>query len=178
VGGSDTHDVLIPGVTNEGEFARGESEHYATGKARTIAAVGEDKGSAKENGLAFAKAVEAGNSYVTFGPILDLSKTPGGEYDTESGTFNMTFKISSLTGVNKVMVMKKDGPDAYTEGTLNGKYSDVKNIAYDASALTEAGGTYTVDVPVASGEKTWIAILVVDNNGNYAVTNPYWITGK
>ena len=153
VGGSDTHDVLVQGVTNEGKFARGESEHYATGKARTVAAVGEDKGSPKENGLAFAKAVEAGNSYVTFGPILDLSKIPGGEYDTEDGAFNMTFKVNSLTGIQKVMVMKKDGPDTYTEGTLNGDGLDVKNIAYDESVLTEADGTYTVKVPVAADEK-------------------------
>lgn len=76
LGGSDTHDVLIPGVTNQGEFARGESEHYNSGKVRTIADVGSTEGkNVVDTGLTFTKAVAEGHSYVSFGPILEMDRS-------------------------------------------------------------------------------------------------------
>lgn len=198
VGGSDTHDVLIPGVTNKGGdytatnytgFARGESEHYNSGKVRTFAYVGDTAGNVKDMGLKFSKAAAEGKSYISFGPVLTLDQKPGdAEAKVENGTFTLKLKVDSLAKITDVLVLTKDAQDEYKEGTLNGApnpgysapYQDQSYIKYD-KALSPAvsdDGNYTIDIPAAEGTDTWAAVLVMDENGNYAMTNPYWLSGK
>lgn len=195
VAGSDTHDVLIPGVTNKGGdynasgykgFARGESEHYNTGKVRTFSNVGDVKGkSTKETGLAFAQAAAKGHSYISFGPVLTLGQTPGegNQYTaSEDSTVALNVKIDSLAKIKDVLVLTKDAKDQYQEGSLIGAYQDQKYIKYDKGLskmnINKKNVDYEIKVPVKDGEKTWAAILVMDENGNYAMTNPYWLSGK
>ena len=191
LGGSDTHDVLIPGVTNQGEFARGESEHYNSGKVRTIADVGSTEGkNVVDTGLTFTKAVAEGHSYVSFGPILEMDQKPGEIYQVNSDQkFNLKLDAKSLTDIKEVIVMTGDSKDNYESETLIGAYqkdSYGTHIKYDKAltdqAATIAGDkkTAAVDLSLAvdSGKKTWVSILVMDVNGNYAVTNPFWIDGK
>ncbi|MCI8648419.1 MAG: CehA/McbA family metallohydrolase [Firmicutes bacterium] len=198
VGGSDTHDVLIPGVTNKGGdytatnyegFARGESEHYNSGKVRTFAYVNDTNGTVKDVGLKFTKAAAEGASYISFGPVLTLDQKPGDmEAKIENGTFTLNMKVDSLAAITDVLVLTKDAKDNYTAGTLNGEpnpgysspYQDQTYIKYDKalSPAVSADGNYTISVPVESGHDTWAAVLVMDENGNYAMTNPYWLSAK
>lgn len=185
VAGSDTHDVLVPGVTNKGEFARGESQHYNSGKARTFAKA-KAEGSITDVGLAFNEAVSEGNSYISFGPVLNMDKVPGGEAQTAAnGSFDFTINVKSLAKVKDVILLTKDAAEAYTTSGLIGTQQDQTTLKYvkeqskigeDANAAVK-DGNYTFKVPVKAGEKTWAAVLVMDENGNYAITNPYWITG-
>ncbi|MDO4542700.1 MAG: S-layer homology domain-containing protein, partial [Bacillota bacterium] len=32
-----------------------------------------------------------------------------------------------------------------------------------------------VSVGISQGAKAWVAVMVVDENGNFAITNPYWV---
>lgn len=201
VGGSDTHDVLIPGVTNKGgdytasnytAFARGESEHYNSGKVRTYAFVGDTNGTVKDIGLKFSKAAAEGKSYISFGPVLTPDQEPGDtEAEIKDGVFTLNLKVDSLAKITDVLVLTKDAKDEYKEGTLNGTpnpgysspYQEQQYIKYDKSLSPEligadGTGTYTINIPVTSDTNTWAAVLVMDENGNYAMTNPYWLSGK
>lgn len=191
LGGSDTHDVLIPGVTNKGQFARGESEHYNSGKVRTIAEVGSTDGkNVVDTGLAFTKAVAEGHSYVSFGPILEMDQKPGAVYQLNSSeAFKLKLDAKSLTDIKEVIVMTGDSKDNYESSTLVGSYqkdSYGEYIKYDKELTDQAAviagdkksAAVNLELSVDSGKKTWISVLVMDANGNYAVTNPFWVEGK
>lgn len=199
LGGSDTHDVLVPGVTNKGGdytasdytgVARGESEHYNSGKVRTFAFVGNQKDTVEKTGVNFSKAVSGGNSYLSFGPVLDLDQKPGDQNAViKDSKFTLNLEVKSLAKITDVLVLTKDGQDEYKKGTLNGApnpgysspYQDQTYIKYDASLSPKEiadNGRYTIEIPVDKDTETWAAILVMDENGNYAVTNPYWISEK
>ncbi|MEG1497605.1 MAG: S-layer homology domain-containing protein, partial [Clostridiales bacterium] len=213
VAGSDTHDVLYPGVANN----KGGTAvvTYATGKARTVVKVPEVKEQAqvnalenttenpksyalKENGLAFTQAAAAGQSYITMGPILDLSKAPGsklgdgatpGEKIVYNEKFSVDIGIKSLSGIQDVVVLSNFGKDTYTyQGKdkkaakpADYKLSHVYKV-YHVDQLqgneNEASFTFSVDVP--KGQSGYFAFMVVDKNDfhMYAITNPYWVTSK
>lgn len=198
VSGSDTHDVLYPGVTND----KGSTSYvtYATGKGRTVAYVGainEDKDASalKENALSYANAVAAGNSYITLGPILEPNVTPGSEISKSakqgdamvySSPFGISIDIKSLSGIQDVIVLSNFGDKTYTyagkaddaatdeEFTINNVYR-----VYSADQLggnaNEATLNFTANIP--EGESGYFAFMVVDKNEYqmYAITNPYWV---
>ncbi|MBQ1251305.1 MAG: S-layer homology domain-containing protein [Firmicutes bacterium] len=173
VGGSDTHDVIYPGFSGANyENVRGGA-WYATGKIRTIAYVGDvAENDLMANGIAFNNAALNGNSYVTFGPLLQMTEEniPGEFYN--GAKFEVEFTIESLAELEKVFVLTEDatdtfGPTYYTEGML-----------YDEALSSEIEGNkvdYSFSMDVEEGETTWVAFLVMDVNGNFAITNPYWI---
>lgn len=181
IGGSDTHDVLYPGFADENyKNTKRSSTDYVSGKIRTYAYVGETTDSIMENGLAYGEAVVSGHSYTTYGPLLDMDKLPGdGEYTT-SDTFYLNMEIKSLDNIKDILVLTKDADTTY-DGLGTSAYSEGK-IKYDAEAsrlnVNAKEIEFEAKVPVEAGEKTWIAFLVVDVNGSYAITNPYWVVGE
>ena len=109
----------------------------------------------------------------------------------KDGAFTLNLKVDSLAKITDVLVLTKDAKDEYKEGTLNGTpnpgysspYQDQQYIKYDKVLSPEligadGTGTYTINIPVTSDTNTWAAVLVMDENGNYAMTNPYWLSGK
>ncbi len=197
VGGSDTHDVKYPGFSNKSNYTntRGEisaaganDNWYASGKIRTYAYVGTDvtentKGDyIKDNGLAYSEAVVKGNSYITYGPVLDMNKIPGETYKVyQYSQFNACVEVSSLAEVQDFYVLTKDGTEDLT--AMGASMNSSEYLQYDYNATDKLNVNYDADRDVykvyinidVSDEDTWAALLVLDENGNYAITNPWWI---
>lgn len=183
IGGSDTHDVLYPGFAADaegGDYSNARAgAWYASGKIRTFAYVGDTTGTdVTANGLAFANAVVNGHTYTTYGPILTLDQIPGNEYDVD-GTFALTVGVESLANVKDIVVLTKNSADSYA-GLGTSAYTE-QQLKCDADLSTfgvnAKTGEFTIEVDVARGQQDWVAVLVVDENGNYAITSPYWLTG-
>ena len=178
VGGSDTHDVLYPGFAGSDYTNVRGAATYASGKIRTIAYIGEETNDVTENGLAFANAVVGGNSYTTYGPLLsmDADTLPGEYYKGEK--FEVSFDVESLAEIKDILVLTEYA-DAEYEDFTGSDFTYGRSVQYDADASklnvgkNETTFTYTAEVP--KGEFSWVAFLVVDVNGNFAITNPYWI---
>ena len=47
---------------------------------------------------------------------------------------------------------------------------EVEEVAADTNSMK-----YEYSMEVAEGETTWVAFIVVDENANFAITNPYWV---
>lgn len=180
VGGSDTHDVRYPGFAGE-DYTNIRSEgRYSSGKFRSFAYVGETTdGDIMGNGLAFSHAIVDGNSYVSSGPLLTLDKLPGNAYNVKD-SFKFTVDVESLANIKDVAIITKDSKDNYL-GAGKTIYSE-KHLKHDATIskldVNSKNAEYTFEVPVADGESTWVAIFVIDENGNFAITNPYWVYGE
>lgn len=192
VAGSDTHDVRYPGFSSSSNTNNRGSGWYASGKVRTYAYVGTDvtentKGDyIKDNGIAFSEAAVEGNSYITYGPVLDIDKIPGETYNVyQNSEFNAYVEVSSLADLQGIYVLTKTGTQDLTAmGTSMYSHEYMK---YDYEATTydthytydSTKGVYEVYVGVdVDEEDTWAALLVLDTNGNYAVTNPWWINAN
>lgn len=197
VGGSDTHDVLYPGVKND----KGHTAYvtYATGKIRTVAKVDEISSDQDwgivENALSYSNAVAAGNSYVTLGPVLEPSIVSGselgkgvkpGEPIVYDGKFNISIDIKSLSGIRDVVVLSNFGDKTYTYPGMDKKAKTpteytINNVyrVYSANQLggnaNEATLNFTANVP--EGQSGYFAFMVVDKNdySMFALTNPYWV---
>ncbi|MEG1778658.1 MAG: S-layer homology domain-containing protein, partial [Oscillospiraceae bacterium] len=184
VSGSDTHDVLYPGVKND----KGTTSvvTYATGKGRTVAYTGNvSKKDLKDTGLAYANSVANGHSYITLGPVLNLDKTPGNTY-TVAGNFTTKIGVQSLSGIKDIVVLSSFGKDTYaydgkTDDISANKQYTINNVyaVYTAQELMKdvKNDTVSLNVPIKSGEKGWVAFMFVDANDYhmYALTNPYWV---
>ncbi|MEG1496717.1 MAG: S-layer homology domain-containing protein [Clostridiales bacterium] len=186
VGGSDTHDVKINNfATKDYQNSRADGL-YASGKIRTMAYTGSTKpytgntnASITDTGLAYAKAALNGNSYVTYGPILNMDKVPGNDangkmayYDAD-GKFIVNIKIQSLNKIKDIIVLTKDAKDTYGEtGILYDKSLSKLNV--NAKVVDNC----KIKVPVKNSTETWAAVMVYDVNGNYAITNPWWISSN
>lgn len=178
VGGSDTHDVIYPGFAGEDySNVRGDAS-YESGKVRTMAFVGDTSADVTANGLAYANAVVGGNSYTTYGPLLNVEQLPGEEYTAVDGVFSLDLSVESLANIKDIVVLTATAETDY-EAAGAGSYCE-GYLKYDASSskmgVNDKKWEGTLDINVgADTEKTWVAVLVMDENGNYAITNPYWI---
>lgn len=191
VGGSDTHDVLYPSVANN----KGSSAVYHSGKSRTYAYIDPaTKGklfssdAVKDTGLLFSQQVAAGQSYTSYGPILDPDKIFGKTYEVAAnGKFEFAIDIESLNGVQDIVVLSNLAPDGeegqYTYNT-DKEYTienvlEVKNVT--GSNVNEYAFNYSYDLSeLAAGQTVWFAVMVVDKSDAqmFAITNPYWVTIK
>ena len=187
VGGSDTHDVRYPGFASANYTNNRGSGWYASGKARTFAYVGTDvtentSGNyIQDNALAYDDAVVNGNSYVSYGPVLDMDKIPGNTYDAyENSYFEANVDVSSLYGMQGFYVLTKDGATDLTamgKSMYSKEYLKYDQYATDNSYVYQySANNYNWHIRVDVGtEDTWVALLVIDQNGNYAITNPWWV---
>lgn len=194
VGGSDTHDVLYPGFSGDNyENVRANASEspyaqnlgystYTSGKIRTYAYVDEiAKTDVIDNGLAFAKAVAAGNSYTTYGPLLDMDKIPGELYGAND-YFYLNMEIKSLANIKDILVLTKDADTDYEGAGLPASMYTEQYVKYDKEASRLNVNAKEIDfnakVALPKGESTWVAFMVIDENGNYAITNPYWVQNE
>ena len=110
--------------------------------------------------------------------------------------FNPT--VASLEEIKGVYVLTEAGAEPLLEGGIvevdyvtnlyaaaKLGYEDNQTLKYDKAVTAalvkgetnEDGYTgYTVKVPAKAEGTTWAAILVIDANGNYAISNPWWIS--
>lgn len=199
VASSDTHDVRYPGFAGEDYTNTRAAGEYASGKGRTFAFVEDmaDKDT-EAAGLAYGNAVLAGHSYVSFGPLMSFETIPGTEVKAAAdGKATIKFGVASLEDIDKVYVLTETGAEPLVSKSITEVnyvtdfsakkdlgYADKQTVKYDkvaTDALVKgtkdaAGYTpYTVTVPAKASGKTWAAILVMDANGNYAISNPWWI---
>ena len=217
-GGSDTHDVFTPYMTNTAETSdvlRENREEFFSGKVRSYAYVEEvatEGEFMKENGLAFDKAMVNGNSYTTTGPILGLSDVPGNDVETGeininrvADTYYLNVDIGSLAGIRDIIVMTDEADGTYTAYTgkanqnslgyrfkrqfalthvdeelsiangLDGAETDPALCAINDSTERVYDFNYTVEYQPSDNGLHWMAVCVVDVNGNFAVTNAYWV---
>lgn len=171
-GGSDTHDVLLPGAN-------------LSGTVRTFAYTGDKSVSnQKSAGLAVASAIAEGNSYVSGGPLLDSDKQFGKSY-SNNGKFEVTLKVKSLAGVKDIAVLSNIGDQTYLlDGTtVSGIYkldsfSKTSDSTIGASGKGNNEVNYKFSADISKAKEQWFAFLVVDENGKYAITNPFWISNK
>lgn len=197
VGGSDTHDVIYPGFSADYAIEKGnydnvrakEGTWYATGKVRTIAYVGDvAEKDLMANGIAFNNAVAAGNSYVTFGPIIQLTEDnlPGEYYNGKE--FEVSFEVESLETISEILVLTEDAEGTYkwseyddanngTTEALEVANVDLEGSLIGAEAVAKGlkDGVFSYSMDVEAGETTWVTFIVVDENDNFAITNPYWV---
>ena len=169
-GGSDAHDVLLPGSN-------------LSGAVRTFAYAGDTSGlDQKSVGLAVASAIAKGYSYVSEGPLLDSDKTFGKAY-ANNGTFEATLNVKSMAGVKDIAVLSNIGEQNYLLGgtTVSGIYKvgSFSKTSDSAMVVSDKGNnevSYKLSVDTSKAKGQWFAFLVVDENGKYAITNPYWIS--
>jgi hypothetical protein len=108
----------------------------------------------------FVRALKAGHTYVTYGPLVfpdhmfgeTLTVTPGQPFD-------LGFDLQAAAGLKRVSLVSR--------GTT------VKSID-----LTSSGETAHVDFPLIADQATWYALIVEDALGHHAYTNPVWIPSR
>ncbi len=155
VAASDTHDVLLPGSDS--------------GVRRTYAYIGDYEGlSVKEVGLAMGQSLAAGNSFVSSGVLIDPQDKMFGETYQVYKDFNASVKVQSVYGVKDIVLLSSMGTGTYatTETTL----TNVLKVT-DGKGEKEVDYDISVNIPVDSQQ--WFAILVIDNEGQWAISNPY-----
>ncbi|MEE0776225.1 MAG: S-layer homology domain-containing protein, partial [Bacillota bacterium] len=112
----------------------------------------------------------------TYGPLLNMDKLPGEVYNV-NGDFELSMEIKSLAEIKDILVLSES---ADTDYTAAGKtlYTD-KYLKYDAKAskldVNKKELTFDAKVAIKDRDITWVAFMVIDVNGNYAITNPYWV---
>jgi hypothetical protein len=126
-----------------------------TGRVRSYAHV-----TGKLTGERFTQALKAGHAYVSYGPLIFPDTLFGDTLKVAAGRrFVLGFGLQSLAGIKRVELIGA--------GLLQ------------ASRAFEAGArAVRVDFPLRTGRATWYSLMVEDNDGRKAYTNPIWITLK
>jgi hypothetical protein len=106
---------------------------------------------------AFAQAVKKGHAYATFGPLIFPSVTFGDELKVKPREpFTLGFDLKSVAGVKQVELIgagKVLKTDSYHSGT--------KEVH--------------VDFPLSTERSTWYSLIVEDNEGHKAYSDPIWV---
>lgn len=155
---------------NAGEkkyLSAGSDQHQATNTAlypgiiRQYAKVGKDsKEAAKADSKAYLAALKDGRSYVTMGPLFFT-------YDGESfgdtiSTGKKALKIDAqaVNGLEKVVLYR------------NG-------VKVETKALKGSTDKQTLEFMIDSTNDTkWYSYVAIDSTGNYAVSNPIWVSAE
>jgi hypothetical protein len=138
-GGTDVHDVW----------------NHESGRLRTFAQL-----AGPPTPAAYARAVKAGNAYVSYGPLIEPSVAFGSDLQVTAGTpFTLGFTLRAVAGVAEVKLIEAGRVVATKrfEGTPR-------------EARTEFTRTTTT--------RTWLSIEAVDAAGRRAFTNPVWIDAR
>ena len=109
----------------------------------------------KPNAKAFAQAMKNGRSYASFGPIIYPKNIMFGDTIklVKDRPQSISFDLISVNGLKSVQLIGNDG--VINQQILSGERASV-----------------VFNVPQKSG---WISLVVVDNKGNKAFSNPIWI---
>jgi hypothetical protein len=106
---------------------------------------------------AFAQALKEGHGYVTFGPLIFPSVMFGDELKVKpGGSFSLGFDLKSVAGLKQVELIE------------SGKV--LKTQPFDA-----APQQVRVDFPLTAQRSTWYSLVVEDDQGHKAYTDPIWV---
>jgi hypothetical protein len=106
---------------------------------------------------AFAQALKDGHGYVTFGPLIYPSVMFGDELKVKPGeSFTLSFDLQSVAGVKQI--------------ELIGAGEVLKTESFPT-----ASQQVHVDFPLSTGSHTWYSLIVEDNQGHKAYTDPIWV---
>jgi len=106
---------------------------------------------------AFAEALRQGHGYVTFGPLVYPSVMFGDELKVKPGeSFTLGFDLQSVAGVKQIELIG-GGVVLRTES-----FHAVSQQAH-------------VDFPLTTRSRTWYSLIVEDNQGHKAYTDPIWV---
>jgi hypothetical protein len=106
---------------------------------------------------AFAQALKDGHAYVTFGPLVFPSVMFGDELKVKPGEpFTLGFDLKSVAGVKQAELIEA--------GTV------LKTVAFHGAAPQTH-----VDFPLTTQRRTWYSLIVEDNQGHKAYTDPIWV---
>jgi hypothetical protein len=125
---------------------------YESGTVRTFVHI-----DGAVTGSTFAQALKEGHGYVTFGPLVFPSVMFGDELKVKPDElFTLGFDLKSVAGVKQV--------------ELIGAGVVLKTESFP-SALREV----RVDFPLTTQRPTWYALIVKDDQGHKAYTDPIWV---
>ncbi|HEY2634755.1 MAG TPA: CehA/McbA family metallohydrolase, partial [Steroidobacteraceae bacterium] len=106
---------------------------------------------------AFAEALKQGHGYVTFGPLIYPSVMFGDELKVKpGGSFTLGFDLESVAGVKQI--------------ELIGGGAVLKTESFHAVSQQ-----VHVDFPLTTQSQTWYSLIVEDNLGHKAYTDPIWV---
>ena len=106
---------------------------------------------------AFAQALKEGHGYVTFGPLIYPSVMFGDELKVKPGeSFTLGFDLQSVAGVKQI--------------ELIGAGTVLRTESFHA-----ASRQVHVEFPLSTPAHTWYSVIVEDNQGHKAYTDPIWV---
>ncbi|MEP6883658.1 MAG: CehA/McbA family metallohydrolase [Gammaproteobacteria bacterium] len=134
--GTDTHDVW----------------HDESGSVRAFAHI-----DGPVSAEAFARALQQGHGYVSFGPLVFPSVMFGDELKVKPGEpFVLGFDLESVAGLKQVELI--GGGRVLKTETFNNTPHEIH-----------------VDFPLATERAAWYALIVEDSRGHKAYTDPVWV---
>ncbi len=106
---------------------------------------------------ACAQGLKDGHGYVTFGPLVYPSVMFGDELKVKPGeSFTLSFDLQSVAGVKQV--------------ELSGAGVVARTESFHAPSQQ-----VQVDFPLSPQSRTWYSLIVEDNQGHKAYTDPIWV---
>ena len=106
---------------------------------------------------AFAQALKEGHGYVTFGPLVFPSVVFGDELKLKPGEpFSLGFDLQSVAGLKQV--------------ELIGGGAVLQTRTFHAAPQQEH-----VDFPLSAARSSWYSLMVEDQDGHKAYTDPVWV---
>ena len=146
--GSDTHDVL----------------NQTSGLNRLFVYTG-----SKPTAKGFAQAAKDGHSYVSYGPVIYPKNVMFGDTMklAKAQARTITFDLVAVNGLKSVQLIGSD-----SAATATNTQSAGNSVVLEDKTLTGDHDSVSFEVPQVSG---WVALVVEDNEGRKAYTNPIWL---
>jgi len=105
----------------------------------------------------FARALKEGHGYVSFGPLVFPSVMFGDELKVRPGqSFVLGFDLESVAGVKQAELIES-------------------GVVLKTESFPRASPHVHVDFPLATRRRAWYALIVEDNQGRKAYTDPIWV---
>jgi hypothetical protein len=105
---------------------------------------------------AFAQALKEGHGYVTFGPLVFPSVVFGDQLKLKPGEpFSLAFDLQAVAGLKQVQLI--------------GGGAIVQTKTFDAAVQQNR-----VAFPLTAAHSTWYSLIVEDQDGHKAYTDPIW----
>ena len=106
---------------------------------------------------AFAQALKEGHAYVTFGPLIFPSVMFGDELKVRPGEpFTLGFDLKSVAGVKQAELIGS-------------------GVALKTESLQAPAHEVHVEFPLTTQRRTWYSLIVEDQQGHKAYTDPIWV---
>lgn len=107
--------------------------------------------------LTFAEALKAGHAYVSYGPLIFPSVMFGDTVKTRPGeSFSLGFDLQSVEGLKSAQLMGG-------------------GVKADTRSFADAPREAHVEFQLSRDHASWVALVVEDQRGRKAYTNPIWI---